>query len=483
MVDGSAQRHDEPVRSGHKRRKARQDRSTSDNFGDRLRRRSLRDSQLAPADPLWFDSLPDKIKKRQFTREEQVVLAKHLRASVILDAADEAIYKVGRRASRNISPDQELFTPTLSSRRDSMASTASEKPSLEPAADGRAPDSFFDSFRWLDEEDDLDLRLFLDDYHANLREDVALPTDKPRPSFRRHLSISKLPFGRSSLSHSRPATMTRAVTSTPTSPALSPLSPISTNVQHVRRKSRTLSLIGGKLASNESVTAIDPGAAHYQDPEARLKLRVYLASPQKFDEAIEFGFPSVDALGGASAPAKAKNPTAAAPKHVREKSSDLMSSLRTFLADEDDDDKMSLNSDQASAADPESPKTPEAFERPALRPLRLATEPVQPSRPVEAYAQMPASSREMTLRMTLTRPDLRACEDQIYGFQKTAHFVGRRSQSQSSPLRDELMVGPAFLNDSHPKQSIDRVFAGMDHWNANADGGLVKRIWNRVRRV
>src|SRR5699024_8789531 len=35
-------------------------------------------------------------------------------------------------------------------------------------------------------------------------------------------------------------------------------------------------------------------AQYYQDPEARLKLRVFLASPQKFDEAIEFGFPALE---------------------------------------------------------------------------------------------------------------------------------------------------------------------------------------------
>ena len=58
-----------------------------------------------------------------------------------------------------------------------------------------------ESFRWMDEEDNLDLRLVLDDYHANL-DGVVLPTPSStqRPSFRRHMSITKIPFGRSSLS-------------------------------------------------------------------------------------------------------------------------------------------------------------------------------------------------------------------------------------------------------------------------------------------
>jgi hypothetical protein len=328
----------------------------------------------------------------------------------------------------------------------------------------------------------LDLRLFLDDYHSNLRENLPVVTDKPRPSFRRHISISKLPFGRSSVSSSRPATASKALPPSPTSPKHMPLASISTNVQHGRRKSRALSLMGAKLPMSESVTAFDPAAAHYQDPEARKKLRVYLASPQKFDEAIEFGFPSADALGGD----KNKDGGVQIKTKPRRDSSDLSAALRTFLADGDEDDKMSLNSDQQSDTDPDSPKTPEALERPVLKPLRFPTEPMMEThRRADSYAQMPASSREMTLRMTLTRPDLRANEDQIYGWQKPGSYgtVGRRSQS--SPLREELMLGPNFLSGLGPKQSLssDRMFPPVDHWHNGSDGGFVKRMWNRVRRT
>jgi hypothetical protein len=478
MVDGvSQQQH------GFKRRRPRPDRSVSDNLGVRLRRRSLQDVVSATPDPLWFDSLPDKIKKRQFTREEQVVLAKHLRASVILDAADEAIYKVGRRASRTISPETVAFTPTLSSRRGSMESMESMKQPSELGHEHAASGSFFDSFRWLEEEDDLDLRLFLDDYHSNLRENLPAATDKPRPSFRRHISISKLPFGRVSLSSSRPATSSKAVPPSPTSPKPVPLANISTNIQHGRRKSRTMSLMGSKIPMTESLTALDAAAAHYQDPEARKKLRVYLASPQKFDEAIEFGFPSVEAIGGD----RTKDGLAQPKTKARRDSSDLSAALRTFLADDDDDeDKMSLNSEAASETDPDSPKTPDAFERPVLKPLRFPTDSIiDTHRRAESYAQMPASSREMTLRMTLTRPDLRANEEQIYGWQKPGFYsnVGRRSQS--SPLREEVTLGTSFLTDANPKQSLsgDRMFPAMDHWNTSGDGGFVKRMWNRVRGV
>jgi len=50
----------------------------------------------------------------------------------------------------------------------------------------------------------------------------------------------------------------------------------------------------------ERINSTDTDAAYYQDPEARLKLRVYLAFPQKFDEAVEFGFPSTAESKGLS---------------------------------------------------------------------------------------------------------------------------------------------------------------------------------------
>lgn len=226
-----------------------------------------------------------------------MALERSPRTSVVLDAADEAVYKFGRKAGKHIPPALELRSPTVSSRAASMdLPTRSPGISAGPNTNGSTvPDSFYESFRWLEEEDNLDLRLFLDDYHANLRDNVpSSPTTQHRPSFRRHLSISKIPFGRSSVSTSRPATKDGMIS--PLSMTHSPTSPQAAGPAHGRRKSRALSLITPKYTPQVSPSAIDPDAAHYQDPEARLKLRVYLASPQKFDEAVEFGFPSTDVL-------------------------------------------------------------------------------------------------------------------------------------------------------------------------------------------
>lgn len=390
----------------------------------------------------------------------------------------------------------DLVAPSFPKQRNnSMDSSRTGYPVADESRSASVPQSFYDTFRWLDEEDDLDLRLYLDDYHANLREYVPEPSKQRRPSFRRHLSISKLPFGRPSLSGNRPPT-TDGVAS-PKTPALSPLSTSSEfHFGHQRRKSRALSLITPKHAPQDSIATIDTSPAHYQDPEARLKLRVYLASPQKFDEAIEFGFPSTDILPGHPATAPPHEGRTLSKRQSQHKLSDN-TNLRTFLADEDDDeeeddDRMSLNSDQPSAADPDSPQTPHAFDKGPVRPVRVVSDHslTNAFKPSEGpYTQVPAYSREMTLRMTLTRPDLRAHEEQIYGWQKAVPQTGRKSpqmgkkpQQQPAPhVRDESTANVDHVADGARRESMEKMFAAIDATN-NTDQNVMRRIWNRVRR-
>lgn len=421
--------------------------------------------------------------EEELSREQQVDLARRLRASVILDAADEAVHKLNQLVSSGeLTSPVDTLMPPPSARPNSMDSHFSFRNDAGQQTDGEPiHQSFYDSFRWLDEDEDLDLRLFLDDYHANLREGVPSQT-KQRPSFRRHLSISKLPFGRASVSLSRPGT-NHAATS-PSTPRHSPSNSGSNHAvhQHTRRKSRALSLITSKHTPQESITAIDPAAAHYQDPEARLKLRVYLASPQKFDEAVEFGFPSADVL----------SPTS--PHGLVEDAPNVGS----FLVDGDEDDEnVSLDSDEFSLADPDSPKTPEGLENKpgGLRPARFGiAASANPSygrdfgakiSESSSYAQAPASSREMTLRMTLTRPDLRAHEDEIYGWQQRHQSVQQHTRKLTIPITSPAMDARAVdLRDGGLHKDSFEKWVGVDHWNSNAttEKGVMKRIWNRMRR-
>jgi hypothetical protein len=390
-----------------------------------------------------------------------VVPSERRRDSVILDAADEAIYKASRRASRNLTPM--IISPTIASSRSSMDSTHSNRTS-RPSSVTKA---MIESFRWMDEEDDLDLRLVLDDYHANL-DGVKLPTPSStqRPSFRRHMSITKIPFGRSSLSSMNQSSPAKPVLQSP----------------HSRQKSRTMSLMQPKHSTSDSISSIDPSATHYQDPEARLKLRVYLASPQKFDEAIEFGFPSIE---GVSTVADKEN------RHPRKMSRDK-NAFRSPLADKEtflDDDNMSLSDDDdTSMLDPESPLTPvepsATFKTQSARPAfsskgsqpsedfsHLGIRRPTPHKHTESYAQSIAGSREMTLRMTLTRPDLRADESLLYGWQ------GVRNKS---PPGEEMLGGAD--SSLMTRNDMKGPLGGVDGWGlVEKDDGVVKRLWNRVR--
>jgi len=422
----------------------------------RLRKASRTQSikSVTSIEASWYLTLPEKIKKKQFTREEQVILAGRLRESVILDAADEAIYKKSRRASKNVS---NLSPVTDYSPSPDWPSPMSEEQMA--SGEGTMDQSLYESFRWMDEEQDLDLKLVLDDYHANLEGAVIpAPDSNTRPSFRRTMSISKIPFGRNSLS------------------SLGPRSP-KFETHHSRQKSKALSMMVPKHIAHNSVSSIDlPNATHYQDPEARLKLRVYLASPQKFDEAIEFGFPNMD---GVTDDKENRPPGISSDRGAKTHSTETGHSF--FL---NEIDTISLFEDDTSMVDPDSPLTPidrdityrsqHGSSSSYMRGSKISNDlsyngSNKPTvgKPHEAYTHAMAGSREMTLRMTLTRPDLRADENIIYGWQTPS----------KPPQQEPLTVQD--MEDRHTRGP----FGGIDGWGADEEkeNGVVKRFWNKVK--
>lgn len=455
----------------------------------------------AESDSSWVLNFPERVNKTELTREEQVLLCKHLRASVILDAAQEAVLKTSRAHDRSLSPTPDIdhSTATLSSRRGSLDSMASEVAQHDKPGKDPVRDSLYDSFRWLDEEDDLDLGLFIDDYHANLREEVPQTSKSRRPSFRRRLSVSKLPFGRSSISATRPES--RDASSVQSQDQTRP--PVATQ----RRLSRTLSVMnpGRHTHTASSTPTVDTPAAHYRDPEARQKLRVFLASPSKFDEAIQYGFPTRDSQGP---------PMSHLKYHSRIKSAGDPVNMHSFLDfdgdDDDDDEDASDGDDVSSFSDPDSPKTPQmgGLTPPPghYRPTRVSTDPPGHARQTSAAAAAPTkpttsdsyvphltSSREMTLRMTLTRPDLRANEELIYGWQPQAAYINPSRGSQPNSAKSDVSA-PAngqtttacWSDGQASKDSVEHMLAGLDHWNVDSaagDRGVMKRIWSKVRRA
>ncbi|KAI9878944.1 MAG: hypothetical protein M1830_009868 [Pleopsidium flavum] len=435
------------------------------NYFDSSSPRRLKKSQsrkgsypFSQADAQWFLHLPDKVRKKHFSREEQVQLAGR-RQTVILDVADKALYKLGQENNGSLGTATTLLASTSTVERsvfDSEATVASTS-DMDGTVDN--------CFRWMDDEDDLDLKL--DDYHTHLTETTveASTMAARKPTCRRRLSINTTSFGRTSTSNKMP-----------TSQVSSPLpSPLLQSFQH-RTKSRPQSAtVQVRHIRRRSTPVIDPAAKHYRDPEARLKLRVYLASPQKFDEAIEFGFPSLE------------NKETGSPPRVKSAghghSNDYhATNTHTFLNDGGgspwEHDRGDV--DEASLPDTDVPETPsDAVFKPTHRlpsswkpNSAHSSYPVRPqtrSKASDTYAQMPTGCREMTLRMTLTRPDLRDDETALYDWHD--------GLERGDPLAlEELPFGP----DGAP--GVVGPFSGPDGWGSIKDDGVVKRMWRKVSR-
>ena len=330
---------------------------------------------------------------------------------MILDASDEALYRLGRQP--NTSLGSLRTDATFHSRQKNHITNA------EPVDDSAVDmdDSFYDSFRWLEEEDDLDLTL--DDYHNAIAETTHNPLtgDRRVPSLRRALSLTSLRTRRNSLSIKPPLSSHSTIAPLGSGLGARPLSSIPTPLKQPQ----------------SSVSSIKPSAQYYQDPEARLKLRVYLASPQKFDEAIEFGFPSLERTTSVQPPV----PTDGGRRTEETEHSFLDDAASSSPLEEEDDD-MSLT-------DMDSPRTPQdAIFQPSRPSKKNSLDRNGPWRPhilrssPEPYAQGPSSGREMTLHMTLTRPDLRTGTDLR---DMPAHSNG--------PLK---LGGLPLSNERHPVQ-------------------------------
>lgn len=203
-------------------------------------------------------------------------------------------------------------------------------------------------------------------------------------------------------------------------------------------------------------------------------LRVYLASPQKFDEVIEFGFPSEQDVIAASSDKERQ----VSNKHGGSKSG-LSDTNKTFF----NDDAGSLLEDDMSIAEPDSPVTPSEdifkYQHSRLMSMSEANTTTRnefthlgfrkptPHKHAESYSLSSTGAREMTLRMTLTRPDLRAEEDVIYGWQAKERVKTPPKSATPEPLEQAPMRGP---------------FDGEDGWGPlPKNDGVVKRFWNKMK--
>lgn len=456
-----------------------------------------------------FHSLPPKVQKTIFSQEERRLLQQTAPVSTITDAADRALLRLeerqrasrrrqslrtdtssdrfvrrGRRHYRRSrsSPSPAIRSSIRSSIRSfpsSLPSTSAEEQSTEiidadiiadPSDSGiEMEESILDSFRWLDEDEDLDLSL--DSYHKYVA-DTALssqhvqPTSPRRmPSFRRTLSLAKnrnsMMFGNTGrgLSSSQSSTL--------------PFSTAGSGV--INRPDNNHS----RHVSHRSTSSIDPAAQYYQDPEARLKLRVYLASPQKFDEAIEFGFPSLDNKENIDANNLRRHNTNRDSKRISQISASTHGTHGwTFLDDETTSIDLSLfdltdhqpQFQQSKRSRRSQDKTAINSNIRELTSSRSRSSSVDPRhrrpqtlKPVVGNAngssRPPTGGhrREMTLKMTLTRPDLRTAGD-------------------AGPYGHDRHDDPLRLAELPPADESCNIWDDIPE-----ERGVVKKMWRKLR--
>lgn len=401
--------------------------------------------------------LPDKVQKTQFTREEQIFLAGRCE-TVLPDAADQVFFKFGHQ--RNLS------VPSL---RSSSISSQSSWPSLgvgglsdsgsnsisisDSNSDTEMDDPMMDGFRWMEDDDDLDLAL--DDYHSHIFSAIqssAKPSSR-RPSFRRSFSLTNVPFG---------ATGALPANKSVNPPEMTQPTPLSSKLPHiasqfVRPKPPP------KTPIQRSRPTIESSARYYQDPEARLKLRLFLASPQKFDEAIEFGFPSLQDDDVYIPPNQYRPP---ARKHHNAPGPltwfhESNPSILDTLVSESESESVSIPETSHSPAfrDPHqhrSPRHVKPLDASIPRKPYLTAKSYPATRPY--YARVLPSTREMTLHMTLTRPDLRKDDERAEGV-----------YSDEDPLALE---------------QLPSLGSGADIWESlPARDGVVRKLWQKVSRT
>jgi hypothetical protein len=339
----------------------------------------------------WFLALPDKVKRQHFSKEEQTLLAD--RCESVLDkrspktssesAQEFCIRRLDSQADkdrkeRNIKHRRRSSAPVLTRPLDDQV--------LATIAAADAPEAVEDG-----EGDKMAILNLYSRRHSvgTTHEETAEPpvaTKAQIRSFRKSFALRPLPL---------PA------------PVLAPLpSPgffrAKDELKPAKARRRPAELTFPPLKPS-------PEAKHYKDPEMRRTLRA-MSSPELFDEALEYGFPPPPRHG---------------PRKLRSK----------FSPDTSDNDRSSSLTSSSTAESKDlpfgaSPSTPDgSIDFLDAAKSNASLKPASPHHlhrrahttgDVKTHHRTTSSvNREMTLRMTLTRPILRAAETDANAMHKT----------------------------------------------------------------
>jgi hypothetical protein len=393
------------------------------------------------AEAQWYSKLPDKVRHQLFSIEEQDVLADTLQHTTPLNppAPDPNDRKASRAArhSRKAAP-----SPYLSSSDESDPNKKKSRRKRHGKGDMAT---------------------------TRKRSDTELPTYNRNSIVHRSNSPHGLPWDS-------------------TAPPLPiPKAPLLTT--HRRSKSFATLASASRPSYDATAAATDPEAVYYRNPEARHKLRQYLASPQRFDEALTFGFPSETQP---DTPHTYNYRTASANTHYDTSSS--------YMETPELEDYKSYDTSDTGTESPATPADADfswrasKFNRVSIFgsldtdsipsfDLKFAAEKPKPE-PI-AFIAPPLMNREMTLRMTLTRPDLRANEEEMYGYSRPTSDEDPLALDQlPTPVEDMSGTRGAFALSSEQRdyRSQSRVYEqSQTRRSSKAAGSGISRFFKKLR--
>ena len=348
--------------------------------GLRRRRQSQIERTVTPAEAVWFLTLPEKIRKSQFSKEEQILIRAKSELA-LLNASPEL---------RNIADDAISIKSTRSKSfsYDSPSRSSSIVPSVPSLPE-----------KYRKDNDDSDCSLS----SSATTPDLSLPMKFSR-AHDSMLSPDAL-LGSNGASYLR-------------SPTIGSLQWDQKSITPSEAKRRTTSTTRSMLKTTQraqppppiqitTITSTQP--LYLKDPNTKAVLREALATPQKFEETLAFGFKR-----DASRPRTPGTELYSPGCQIKE------NWLEANKSGED-----SVEPDLSSADDFEGPLTPDFIEPRIVRrksgcySISSGTS-AAPSPNINRAASNTAffeelMNRDMTLRMTLTKPELRAPEEEIYG--------------------------------------------------------------------
>ncbi|KXS94392.1 hypothetical protein AC578_7798 [Pseudocercospora eumusae] len=350
---------------------------------------SRSEADVDESQALWFLALPDKLKRSNFTPEELTLLTESSERALGISLTSEDSASRRTTLDRNGSIGSHHY----------QSSVSEEFEDFEKHWYGMDSESIMSSEPGAHELEILKLYARQRQgsesttYSSIVPEAVEPRPESRRKSFTRKRAISLAPIPLP------PPTLLPAVPPLPSPSTLR-------SMEHVRSPLPLPSPVDSATETK-----------YYKDTSARSKLREYLASPEKFDEVLEFGF----------RPDRRKRATS-----MDEYEDDLNEDLEELsIANSKDDEDMS------STMSPRTPAGSEAnFGGHTTHSSLDSGKVLPPSHKVMVRSLSPElSGREMTLRMTLTKPELRAPEAELYSFQR------REVSGVDLETRDPLALG------------------------------------------